>query len=70
VEDVKMTSIGLAGRVAIVTGAAQGLGLATAEALAAAGARVLLADVQADKVQTAAGRLLSEDRSCLGVAST
>jgi 3-oxoacyl-[acyl-carrier protein] reductase len=47
-------------------GAAQGLGLATAEALTAAGARVLLADVQADKVQTA-GRLLSEDSSCLGV---
>jgi NAD(P)-dependent dehydrogenase (short-subunit alcohol dehydrogenase family) len=46
-----MMGIGLAGRVAIVTGAAQGLGLATAEALAAAGARVLLADVQADKVQ-------------------
>jgi NAD(P)-dependent dehydrogenase (short-subunit alcohol dehydrogenase family) len=62
-----MMSIGLAGRVAIVTGAAQGLGLATAEALAAAGARVLLADVQADKVQAAARHLLSEDGSCLGV---
>src|SRR5262245_49293940 len=54
----------LAGRTAIVTGAAQGLGLATAEALAAAGARVLLTDVQAEKVQAAAGRL-----ECLGTSA-
>jgi NAD(P)-dependent dehydrogenase (short-subunit alcohol dehydrogenase family) len=36
----------LAGRVAIVTGAAMGIGRACAEALAAAGAAVLLADVE------------------------
>ena len=58
----------LKGRAAIVTGAAQGIGLATAEALAAAGARVLMTDVQAEKVQAAARRIGSGDGSCLGVA--
>jgi len=62
-----MMGSGLTGRVAIVTGAAQGLGLATAEALVEAGARVLLADFQADKVQAAAGHLLSKDGACLAV---
>lgn len=41
-----MTSYDLTGRVAIVTGAAQGLGEGMANALAAAGARVMIADLQ------------------------
>jgi NAD(P)-dependent dehydrogenase (short-subunit alcohol dehydrogenase family) len=45
------------GQAAIVTGGASGLGLATAEMLAAAGARVTLLDLDADRVAATAGRL-------------
>jgi NAD(P)-dependent dehydrogenase (short-subunit alcohol dehydrogenase family) len=47
----------LDGRTAIVTGAAQGLGLAISERFVAEGARVLMADLQAEKVSAAARRL-------------
>ncbi len=43
--------------IALVTGAAQGIGHACAEALAEDGARVVLADIKADAVQAAARRL-------------
>ena len=44
----------LAGKVALVTGAAQGIGLAVARTLAGCGASVVLADVDADRAQEAA----------------
>jgi NAD(P)-dependent dehydrogenase (short-subunit alcohol dehydrogenase family) len=47
----------LDGRVAIVTGAAQGIGESIATFLATAGASVLLADIQEDRVVDAARRL-------------
>jgi 3-oxoacyl-[acyl-carrier protein] reductase len=47
-------SVGLADRVALVTGAAQGIGLSIARQLAACGAVVVLGDVDADKTQEAA----------------
>lgn len=49
-----MTSYDLSGRTALVTGGAQGLGEGMAQALAAAGARVMIGDVQESGEQTAA----------------
>ncbi|HWG04054.1 MAG TPA: SDR family NAD(P)-dependent oxidoreductase [Beijerinckiaceae bacterium] len=54
-------------RVAIVTGAAQGLGLAVAARLLAEGAFVTLADVQAGKVAEAAERLDPSGSASLAV---
>lgn len=45
------------GHIAVVTGAAQGLGLGIAERLARNGATVLMADLQREKVEEEAGRL-------------
>ena len=47
----------LAHQVAVVTGAASGIGSAIAQKLAAAGATVIVADVQADKGETRAATL-------------
>jgi 2-dehydro-3-deoxy-D-gluconate 5-dehydrogenase len=47
----------LSGRVALVTGAAQGFGFASARRLAEAGAAVLLSDRRGDRLEAAAGRL-------------
>jgi 3alpha(or 20beta)-hydroxysteroid dehydrogenase len=50
-----MTTLDLTGRTCLVTGGAQGLGQGMAQALAAAGGRVVVADVQID-----AGRATAE----------
>ena len=58
--------ISLDGRVAIVTGAANGLGRAEALALAAAGARVILNDLDGNEVNA----LAADIRSAAGTATT
>jgi NAD(P)-dependent dehydrogenase (short-subunit alcohol dehydrogenase family) len=45
------------GRVAVVTGAASGIGLAVVEAFAGLGLRVVMADLDGDQLQTHAARL-------------
>lgn len=50
----------IAGRSAIVTGAASGIGLAYAEAMAEAGARVTLTDVDGEAAEREAARLRGE----------
>ena len=50
----------LSDRVALITGAARGIGLATAEALAEAGARVTLADRDEHELETARAGLAAK----------
>ena len=47
----------LAGRLALVTGASQGIGAATAEAIAAAGAHVILAARDREALESVATRI-------------
>lgn len=54
----------LAGRCALVTGAASGLGKATAEALHAGGASVLLIDTSREQLEPVAARLGSRAWAC------
>jgi NAD(P)-dependent dehydrogenase (short-subunit alcohol dehydrogenase family) len=55
------------GRVAIVTGAGSGMGLATAQAFADSGAAVVLADTNEQPLRTAAAELTSAGHQALGV---
>ena len=50
----------LSGKVAIVTGAARGIGKASAKALAAAGAKVLMVDVNTEGVEASAAEIQAE----------
>src|SRR5699024_10204168 len=56
-------------RVAVVTGAANGIGLALAEAFAEAGAKVVLADLNADELDTAVRGLTDAGASVTGVVT-
>ncbi len=57
----------LEGRVAIVTGAAEGIGFAVARRLARAGARVTVADIDGEAARRAAERLVGDGDSAIGV---
>ena len=57
----------IAGRSALITGAASGIGLAYAETMAEAGARVTLADIDLEGAEREAARLRSEGAQALAV---
>jgi NAD(P)-dependent dehydrogenase (short-subunit alcohol dehydrogenase family) len=50
----------LSGKLAIVTGAGRGIGLATAQALAEAGARVVITDLNSELAETVAANLVEQ----------
>ncbi len=56
-----MTDEGFAGKVAVLTGAASGMGLRTAERLAAAGAKVVMCDLDEAKLRQEAEKLRREE---------
>ena len=57
----------LAGKVALVTGGASGLGLAMARAVAKRGAKVVLADINAEAATACAGQLVAEGLNAASV---
>ena len=59
---------GVQDRVALITGAAQGIGAATAARLAADGAKVAVADVNADAAQATAAAIVAAGGQAIGLA--
>jgi NAD(P)-dependent dehydrogenase (short-subunit alcohol dehydrogenase family) len=59
--------LGLEGEVAVVTGAASGIGAAVAQSLAAAGARVALLDLDAQGAESQAARLRAQGAQALAL---
>jgi NADP-dependent 3-hydroxy acid dehydrogenase YdfG len=55
------------GKVALITGAAAGMGLATAQAFAAAGVAIVLADFKEDALKGAAQNLVAAGHQALAV---
>lgn len=61
-----MTDIDFSGRVAVVTGAASGMGLMTAQEFARLGAKVVMCDVNADVLDAAAKSIGEAAHPCAG----
>ncbi|CAN5380160.1 SDR family oxidoreductase [soil metagenome] len=57
----------LTGRVALVTGGASGIGLACVDALAEAGARVVIADRSQSAIDTALGQMIDKGHAVEGI---
>ena len=57
----------ISGKVAVITGGASGIGFATAKALAAKGARLVIADIEASALNQAVAELSSSGAKVEGV---
>ena len=65
--NLKNNPLDYSGKVALVTGAATGMGLATARAFAEAGAAVVLADIRKDILQSEAEKLIGGGHKALAI---
>ena len=66
--NISEPSSALAGRVALITGGAGGIGLAIARRFAASGARIVLADLRSDAVEREANQLRALNHDVLALA--
>jgi NAD(P)-dependent dehydrogenase (short-subunit alcohol dehydrogenase family) len=57
----------LTGRVAVITGAASGIGAATADALSAVGAKIVAADLNGDGAQATAAAIRERGGAAIAV---
>jgi len=64
---MKNNPLDFTGKVALVTGAASGMGLATAQAFAEAGAAVALADFREDMVKAEVQKLMTAGHKAIGI---
>lgn len=62
-----MMNLSFENKVALVTGAGSGMGLATAKAFAEAGAAVVLTDIHEDAIRLAAAELVAAGRQALAI---
>src|SRR5205809_5936208 len=62
-----MMNTGFENKVALVTGAGSGMGLAAAQAFAAEGAAVALVDINEEAARTAAGRLVATGHRAIAI---
>jgi NAD(P)-dependent dehydrogenase (short-subunit alcohol dehydrogenase family) len=63
-----MMHMGFENKVALVTGAGSGMGLAAAQAFAAEGAAVALVDINEDAARTAAGQLVATGHKAIAIS--
>ena len=63
-----MSMFDLTGKVAVITGGTRGIGLATAEAMAAAGAKVVVSSRKADACDAVASSIKSAGGEAIGIA--
>ena len=63
-----LSSFALTDRVAVITGGAGGIGFGIAERFAAAGARLVIADIDGDRADAVAGNFANSGTEALGLA--